>query len=726
MINLYVHATKSLLGRAAAADGAEAIRKALAAQGWANIIIATGASQFDTLEALVQAPGIDWSKVTMFHLDEYVGLSADHPASFRRYIKERFEARLPGPLKAAHYIAADAADPLEVCRQLGDLIRQHPIAVAFVGIGENGHLAFNDPPADFETEEPYLVVDLDEPCRRQQMGEGWFPSLEAVPRKAISMSVRWIMRSGLIVNSVPDERKAVAVRNTLEGPVSPLCPASILRQHPQCLLHLDQPAASLLKDAATLPGSFRFNGLMIDCARLMERHSYYFDLVDFMARWGMDTLLFHFSDDQGFGVVLPGFEDLASPGAFSADEVRQLIAHARSKGVEVIPELETFGHIRYLTNRPAYAHLFAGDATAADAWAFNAIDPTHPQTFALMERLVQATVQLFDSSHLHIGCDEVDMRAFCQRRGLDASTTWADYVNRVIGLARAHGRTPMIWGDHPTKDAVVAAKLRKDVILVDWRYEPVIDDALGGRLAALGFQDVVAAPSASCYETRFQGSRCNIENIRAMTSTAHRPGYAGVINTVWCPYRHYQEGILLALAYGAEAARQPDGVNLNVFHRKFAELELGGAPSADLLEFLTQAPRVEFEWQMAALLLDPEMAKHNHLRPAEVIALARRSAELGAELLPLLSRLSGNDTLRGMILAVRASWVAAEALSIQHGGPCGEARVRRYNEVLQQVRAETPGYVLKGRFSADCDKDGPLSTRLLGVLQLLPTLTPAP
>jgi glucosamine-6-phosphate deaminase len=242
--------TKEEMGAAAAAAGAEKMRTALQERGEVKIIVATGASQFEMLEALTKESGIDWSKVTVFHLDEYVGLSIEHPASFRKYLKERFEDQLPGPVRAFHYINAEE-NPEAECQRVGDLIAASPIDVAFVGIGENGHLAFNDPPADFETAVPYLVVSLDETCRQQQFGEGWFPSLEAVPAKAISMSVRQIMKCGSIICTVPDQRKSEAVRNSVEGEVSPKVPASILQEHPDCGLYLDGPAASLLGKGGT-------------------------------------------------------------------------------------------------------------------------------------------------------------------------------------------------------------------------------------------------------------------------------------------------------------------------------------------------------------------------------------------------------------------------------------------------------------------------------------------
>ena len=181
---------KNELGRVAAKLGAVKIRAAIAAQGECRIILATGASQFEMLSALLEEKGIDWSKVTMFHLDEYVGLPYTHPASFRKYLMERFVQKLPVAMKAVNLVEGDAADLPAFIAELGKKLQEKPIDVCFIGIGENGHIAFNDPPADFDTETPYLIVNLDEVCRKQQLGEGWFPSLDAVPKQAVSMSVR--------------------------------------------------------------------------------------------------------------------------------------------------------------------------------------------------------------------------------------------------------------------------------------------------------------------------------------------------------------------------------------------------------------------------------------------------------------------------------------------------------------------------------------------------------
>jgi glucosamine-6-phosphate deaminase len=240
---LIIAANAEQAGKLAGKKAAELIRSTLAKHDRANIILATGASQFATLETLVKED-IDWSKVVMFHLDEYIGLPASSPASFRRYLKERFVDKVSN-LAAAHFIDGEK-DPVTECERLSAVILDHEIDVALVGIGENGHLAFNDPPADFETEKPFIVVELDEQCRKQQMGEGWFATINDVPTRAISMSIKQICKSQTIICTVPDERKATAVKNSLTGPVTNNVPASILQQHPDCWFYLDNASASQL------------------------------------------------------------------------------------------------------------------------------------------------------------------------------------------------------------------------------------------------------------------------------------------------------------------------------------------------------------------------------------------------------------------------------------------------------------------------------------------------
>jgi glucosamine-6-phosphate deaminase len=240
---------KLSLSKAAAEQASAAVRNAIHDRGYARIIAATGTSQLDFLEALTNARNIDWQRVEMFHLDEYVGLPITHPASFRKYLLERLIHKVG--IAKYHLLDGDS-DPSEVVRRVGNALRSAPVDVAFVGIGENGHLAFNDPPADFQTEEPYLIVELDDACLRQQVGEGWFASISEVPRQAISMSVRQILKAKEIICVVPDARKAPAVKLCFDGEVSPMAPASILRTHPAATVYLDQESASLLSPGALI------------------------------------------------------------------------------------------------------------------------------------------------------------------------------------------------------------------------------------------------------------------------------------------------------------------------------------------------------------------------------------------------------------------------------------------------------------------------------------------
>ncbi len=236
-------ADKYSLGQVAADHAARSLRRTLSDHGSARIVAATGASQFEFLDALTRAPDIDWSRVEVFHLDEYVGLPATHPASFRKYLLERLIHK--AGITRYHLLDGDG-DPQAAVNKTGAELQSKPVDLLFAGIGENGHLAFNDPPADFQVAEPYLIVELDKACRQQQVNEGWFSKLADVPRKAISMSVRQILRAKEIIAAVPDTRKAHAVKACIEGEISPMVPASILRNHPNTTIYLDVDSAALL------------------------------------------------------------------------------------------------------------------------------------------------------------------------------------------------------------------------------------------------------------------------------------------------------------------------------------------------------------------------------------------------------------------------------------------------------------------------------------------------
>lgn len=241
-MRIHLSADYDAMSAAAATHAEGVLAGAIEASGGARVIAATGNSQLGFLHRLAASPRVDWSRVELFHLDEYIGLDADHPASFRRVLREHFVDRTG--IRTFHALDGNA-DPETVRRTVGDALQRAPVDVAFVGIGENTHLAFNDPPADFDTVEPYLVVALDEACRRQQVGEGWFATLADVPTRALSMSIRQILAAREILAIVPDRRKAAAVAAVLTGPITRDVPASILREHARVTLYLDAASASL-------------------------------------------------------------------------------------------------------------------------------------------------------------------------------------------------------------------------------------------------------------------------------------------------------------------------------------------------------------------------------------------------------------------------------------------------------------------------------------------------
>ena len=248
-----IFSTAEELAYNASQHAAASLAHLLARQPAVRLLAATGASQLRFLEILTSMPDIDWTRVELFHLDEYVGIGIDHLASFARYIKER----LIEPAGIRHYHLLDGKqDPLSEAQRMGELISAAPIDLAFAGIGENGHLAFNDPPADFDTTDPYLVVALDEACRRQQVGEGWFASFEEVPTHALTISIAQLLKSKEILCVVPDLRKAEAVQRCFEGVVAPEAPASVLRVHPNAHIFLDEQSASLLEIRAATINSY--------------------------------------------------------------------------------------------------------------------------------------------------------------------------------------------------------------------------------------------------------------------------------------------------------------------------------------------------------------------------------------------------------------------------------------------------------------------------------------
>jgi len=242
---VYIYPSKMETSEAAAREASSILRNAVAKRGSARIIVGTGNSQDDLIRALVQAPGLDWSRVEVFHMDEYVGMSSEHPASFRRWLKTHLvDIVHPGK---AHYIRGDAPDSSQECERYAALLHSAPIDICFIGFGENGHIAFNDPGVA-DSHDPLAVkrVTMDERCRRQQVGEGHFPTIEAMPKEALTLTCPELLRAGHLICTVPDQRKAEAVKNALTGPITEACPSSFVRTHPAAAIYLDADSASLL------------------------------------------------------------------------------------------------------------------------------------------------------------------------------------------------------------------------------------------------------------------------------------------------------------------------------------------------------------------------------------------------------------------------------------------------------------------------------------------------
>jgi len=245
-MKISIYKNKKETSKEAALQAASILNKAIRQKGRATLVIATGVSQLDFIKHLVTEGNVDWSKTRMFHLDEYIGLPETHPASFRKYLKEKFISKV-NKLKKVNLINGNTDDPQKECDHLNKILQNEIVDIAFVGVGENGHLAFNDPPANFKIEDPYIIVNLDEHCRKQQVGEGWFDSIEDVPRQAISMSIKQIMKSKNIICTIPGKRKAQAVKDCFgTDKISPVYPSSILKKHKNCFVFLDFDSAKYL------------------------------------------------------------------------------------------------------------------------------------------------------------------------------------------------------------------------------------------------------------------------------------------------------------------------------------------------------------------------------------------------------------------------------------------------------------------------------------------------
>lgn len=401
-----------------------------------------------------------------------------------------------------------------------------------------------------------------------------------------------------------------------------------------------------------------FKGIMIDCSRLIEQHDYYFRLVDFMADWGMNTLILHFSDDHGLSIKLPGYEQLAAENAFTVDEIKNLVRHARQRGIDIIPELEVFGHTRYITDHPDFQHL--GLREHDDQLAFNAIDPLHPETQKLLEDLIEAVVTVFPSEYIHLGCDEVDLEGLPDH--LDEKMVWVDHVNKMVGIARDHGKTAMIWNDHVRKDSLIAANLDKDVILAEWNYDPDYKPTSLPRLQKAGFEKIIMAPSLACYRLRVLPSEPGIRNTSAMIPSLRSGDAMGLINTIWLPQRYLQNTMWYGIAYTAFMLESDDLTNLRGFHQSFSARVWGIELTEDLhnllvdwntlhlhRSFYIKAARGDYTWSEEQI---------------EVLKGVRDKARGLLKDTPVLQPIQNQDVFETMILSVSVMEVISESLLI--------------------------------------------------------------
>ena len=446
----------------------------------------------------------------------------------------------------------------------------------------------------------------------------------------------------------------------------------------------------------------RINGLMIDCSRLLERPEYYDRLLDFMADWGMNTLLLHFSDDYGCAVRLPGFGHLAMRRAFTPAALTRWLVRAKRRGIDVIPELEAFGHTRYITDHPRHRHLYAGRRQRR--LTFNAIDPLHPETYRLMRGLVRAVAAAFPSRYLHLGCDEVNLADYCRGRDLDPDAVWADYVNAVIGYAHDAGKVPMIWGDHPAKSPAIARRLRKDVVLVEWRYEPDVKDTVLPALKRAGFRDFFVAPALGCYRHRFLPVAPALENTRRMTRFGASHRVRGVLNTIWCPWRYLQNAMYYGIAYSADTVRANGRADSAAVDARFARRVFGTPLTPALADFLRAYPRVEVPFtvaqQLAAKELDLNPEQLRQMRRTN--AAGRRALAAATAYRPRRNR----DIWRGMVLAARCAWLCSESVMLRLGQGTA-ARRAAYNRLLVDARRALDEEWDRTRFADDPQKRRP-------------------
>jgi len=404
---------------------------------------------------------------------------------------------------------------------------------------------------------------------------------------------------------------------------------------------------------------------MIDSSRVLERKDYYDRLVDFLAEWGIDTLVWHFSDDHGCSIQIPGFEQLAAQGAFTVEETRLWVCRARDKGIDIVPELESFGHSRYITDHPEFKHLAAGPVTKR--LTYDALDPANPETLVLVGGLVEAVSGLFPSPYIHLGCDEVEVSDYLRDKSLDETAVSSAYLNALFDRARRCGKTPMIWDDYVVQRPAIAARLPKDIVIVHYNYDQDVPAGTTGPIRRLGFDRILLAPALSSSHERILPSQKALLNTSAMARLRSSQGLMGVLNTIWLPQRYIQNAMYYGIAYSGYAVAHDGIVDLAAFHREFARKVFSTDLTPVLDDFLRKWTYLEFdviELPVFRMILERSFGIDSW-QSALVSDVNETAAKLLTEASGYVPEKNA-DIWNGMVLAVRTAWALSEGLILKN------------------------------------------------------------
>lgn len=401
------------------------------------------------------------------------------------------------------------------------------------------------------------------------------------------------------------------------------------------------------------------HGVMIDCSRLLEKHEYYYRLIDFMHDWEMNTLLLHFSDDHGLSIQIPGYKDLAQAHAFTPEEIHDLVFYAKRKNIEIIPELEVFGHTRYISDHPQYRDLFVGERN--DKIVFNALDPQNPKTLLLMKDMVKQVSALFPSHYFHLGCDEVNLKGLGLNEN-EENELWVNYVNKMIASVHELGKTPMIWNDHVNKNIDIAKRLNKNVLLVEWNYNPDYVPTQLDTLKKMGFNKMIMAPSISCWRNRVIPVAPQLKNVNAHAQALREGKADGLINTVWLPMRYVQNAMWYGMAYSAYLVNENKIIDLNKFHKTFVRKTFGVKLYDALNDFLIQWTQLHLDRRFYIAISSGDLSLLNE---PEKIKELEHVYHLSNTLLQHTDKLAVNknsDILESMILSAEIMNTLSEGL----------------------------------------------------------------